>query len=81
MCCPMTGRHQMRALGRKNGDDGAAQMAVNAAEAGDDTLDLAEGWADEESETEPDAPRFGWVAPALAVLTIAGWTGFFGWAH
>lgn len=71
----------MRALGRKNGDDGAAQMAVNAAEAGDDTLDLAEGWADEESETEPDAPRFGWVAPALAVLTIAGWTGFFGWAH
>lgn len=24
--------------------------------------------------------RFGWVAPALAALATAGWTGFFGWA-
>ncbi len=25
--------------------------------------------------------RFGWVAPTFAVLTIIGWTGFFGWIN
>jgi hypothetical protein len=84
----MAGRHQMRALGRKGGDDDAAGSA--SAE-GEDALllspdggelELAESWA-QEDEPAPfsGAPRFGWVAPTLALLTLAGWTGFFGWAH
>ncbi len=34
-----------------------------------------------EDEAEPAPRRFGWVMPALALLAIAGWTGFFAWAH
>lgn len=26
-------------------------------------------------------PRFGWIAPSLAILAVLGWTGFFGWVH
>ena len=33
-----------------------------------------------EEDSEP-VSRFGWIAPALALLCIAGWTGFFIWAH
>lgn len=39
---------------------------------------LEESW----EEPAPEAagvPSGGWIAPALAVLTMAGWTGFFGW--
>jgi chromosome segregation ATPase len=38
---------------------------------------VEQAWEDE----EPARPRFGWAVPALAVLAILGWTGFFGWAH
>ena len=82
----MAGRYEMRALGRKNGDDGAANAAQ--AEAGEpaapseDTLDLAESWAEgAKDEPAPRPARFGWLAPVLALLAIAAWTGFFGWAH
>ena len=37
---------------------------------------------EEEWYAEPEPVRsFGWVVPALAILAILGWTGFFGWAH
>jgi hypothetical protein len=76
----------MRALGRKNGDDGAAQTGLDEAgtalAASDDTLDLAESWAEEEEAHHAVAgPRFGWLVPTLAMLVIAGWSGFFVWAH
>lgn len=33
-------------------------------------------------EAEPEPRRsLGWLLPALAMVTIAGWTAFFGWAH
>lgn len=80
----MAERHQMRTLGRKSGADDATGMA-SAQESGvsDGAPDsgemlLEEAWV----ESEPDAPappRFGWLAPTLALLTILGWTGFFGW--
>lgn len=38
----------------------------------------AQLFLDEDSQP---ASRFGWIAPALALLAIAGWTGFFVWAH
>ena len=70
----------MRALGRKSGADDAGEMAsgeeLGAPDGGE--ILLEESWA--EPETYAAAPaRFGWVVPALAVLAIAGWTGFFGW--
>ncbi|KWV93469.1 ATPase [Erythrobacter sp. YT30] len=47
-----------------------------------DVLDLTE--MDQEleflEEIEPPRAGFGWVLPSLAILTIIGWTGLYGWA-
>lgn len=74
----------MRALGRKGDDDGTAETSVPGVEGQDanaqDALDLSDSWA-EEVDTTAEPARFGWVAPALALLALAGWSGFFVWAH
>lgn len=74
----------MRALGRKTGADDAGDMNVDVdasmpdALALDEDMVLDDAWL--ESEPGASAPaRFGWLAPALALLAIAGWSGFFGW--
>lgn len=78
----MAGRHQMRALGRKSGDDGAGEMVSGETEAGEEALDLADTWVEEEETAEASFPaRSGWLAPALALLAVAGWTAFFVWAQ
>ena len=70
----------MRALGRKSGADDAGETAsgeeLGAPEGGE--MLLEESWAEPEAYVAPP-PRFGWLVPAIAVLAIAGWTGFFGW--
>lgn len=70
----------MRALGRKSGADDAGETAsgeeAGAAEGGE--MLLEESWAEPEAYAAAPA-RFGWLVPALALLAIAGWTGFFGW--
>ena len=80
----MTGQHHIRALGRKSGDDGTAAAGVDGGEdlgvSEDIELELSESWLETDDEVLPMA-RFGWLAPSLAVLTVAAWTGFFGWAH
>jgi hypothetical protein len=83
MVRPMAGRHQIRALGRKGGADDAAGAAITEEHGLSDASDtepmlLEEAWAEPEFEA-PSRPRFGWLAPALALLLMAGWTGFFGW--
>lgn len=55
-------------------DEGAAEQAP-----GSDWETADDGW--EEEEKSSSGVGLGWLAPALAVLAIAGWTGFFGWAH
>ncbi|MEY4838332.1 MAG: hypothetical protein RLZZ475_2191 [Pseudomonadota bacterium] len=69
----------MRALGRKSGADDAGDTAsgeeLGAPEGGE--MLLEESWAEPEAYVAPP-PRFGWLVPAIAVLAIAGWTGFFG---
>jgi hypothetical protein len=80
----MAERHQIRALGRKSGADDASQPGSTEAagmpdapqESGD--MLLEDAWDDSEPAAPP-ASRFGWLAPALALLAIAGWTGFFCW--
>lgn len=82
----MEGRQQIRPLGRKGGDESAAGSALtDAPDAGgavDTTseLELSEIWL-EEAESAAPATRFGWLAPALAILAVAGWSGFFASAH
>lgn len=77
----------MRALGRGGGDNNAAGSAFADAE---DTLtvsdvgelELAESWAQaDEPDLGPTPTRFERLAPLLAITALAGWTGFFGWAH
>lgn len=55
-----------------------AQTIDTAEEAADPGADLMEEWDD--GEPAP-TDRFGWLLPALALLAVAGWTGFFGWVH
>jgi len=65
----MAGRHQMRALGRKNGDDGTAD-AVRA-EAGEDTLELAESWAGKPLLIAEEHVSVGGLAQQLSVQLLA----------
>jgi hypothetical protein len=76
----MAGRHQMRALGRKNGtDDTGETVSTGEPDAPESSeMLLEESWL-EEAPLAPAPARSGWLVPALAVLMIAGWTGFFGW--
>jgi chromosome segregation ATPase len=81
----MAGRHQIRALGRKSGGEGAEEAAAaqgadspEALASGEELL-LEEGWA-EGGQAAPAPARFRWLAPALALAAVAGWTGFFIWA-
>lgn len=74
----MTRRDNLVAIGS---DPELAQGAAAEPAAADDTLILdqpvEETW--EEEETSPR--QFGWLVPTLAVLAVAGWTAFFGWAN
>jgi hypothetical protein len=72
----------MRALGRKNGNDGAGDMVSGDIGSSDDALELAESWVedDEPAILLPPA-RTGWIAPALGLLVVAGWTAFYVWAQ
>src|SRR5688572_8608305 len=60
----------------------AEEAAISAeAEAAPEEIAVAEPeWVDED-ETAPPLGRFDWIMPALAVVAILGWTGFFGWVH
>lgn len=73
----------MRALGRGgNAGDaaGAAQTEAGDALSADEELTLKESWEDDEVDDLAPAPRSGWLIPALAIMTLIGWTAFFGWA-
>jgi DNA repair exonuclease SbcCD ATPase subunit len=74
----MSRRENLVAVGS---DPNAAQPAAAEPAVADDALVLDEPVQDEVWEDEPSPRRWGWVAPALAILAIALWTGFFGWAH
>ena len=59
-----------------------AEAAPSAAEGqtpADEYLLVEDEWSEDEPERR--IGRFGWILPALAVLAVLGWTGFFGWVH
>jgi len=76
----------MRSLGRKSGENGAAETAAannasdSAASPEAAELELSESWIDSDEHALPTS-RFGWLAPVLAIMAIAAWTAFFVWAH
>ncbi len=76
----------MRALGRKSGENGATEpvspdnVAENGASPDTAELELSESWIADSDHALPTS-RFGWVAPTLALATIAAWSAFFAWAH
>ncbi|WP_338466065.1 hypothetical protein RXV95_10825 [Novosphingobium sp. ZN18A2] len=62
--------------------DSAADTPYEATQLADeDTTAEAEAPWDEAFEDEPAQARGGWIAPVLAGMAIAAWTGFFAFAH
>nr|WP_137678328.1 ATPase [Parerythrobacter lutipelagi] len=75
----MTGGSNIRAIGSEDAARDAAEADVSIEE----TVELTEDDSYEEWEPE-EAYRpslWRWSTPVLAILAVAGWTGFFGWAQ
>jgi hypothetical protein len=67
-----------------SGDTASDAAAIHAGEEFADAIEI-EGELDlsdydVEEDYEPASPRFGWVAPAIAIALIAGWSALYGWA-
>lgn len=72
----------MRALGRKSGGNDAGETTLPEAEGGAEALELPDSWlAEEEALDAPQPSLLSRAAPALALLAVAGWSGFFVWAN
>jgi hypothetical protein len=80
----MNRRKNLVAVGPQ-AEDAAVEIepAAHAAEpdaATDDITAAEPEWVDDD-EPAQRLGRFAWVVPALAVLAVLGWTGFFGWVN
>jgi chromosome segregation ATPase len=76
----MTRRKNLVALDSPDGEHAPVAEAQDGytSEAADDAgHPFTEQW----DEEEPAPRRAGWIVPTLAILLVAGWTGFFGWAN
>lgn len=76
----MTRRKNLVALDSPDGDNApVAEAQVGSASMTGD--DAEHAFAEQWEEEEPSPRRTGWMVPALAILLVAGWTAFFGWAN
>ncbi len=74
----MTGGSHIRAVGPDAAQDASKQPTDDSVE---EPLALEPEWEENwESEEPASASRLGWIMPTLAILAIAGWTGFYVWA-
>ncbi|MGQ7829172.1 ATPase [Altererythrobacter sp. Z27] len=73
----MTGGSHIRAVGPE-GAQNAPEQAIE--QAGDEPIILQEEWVEEDPEPTMRRRWYDWIVPVSAVLAIAGWTGFYGWA-
>ncbi|QIQ86001.1 ATPase [Erythrobacter sp.] len=86
----MSGGHHIRSIGRGDKPRDTGDESVSAETDGEEGEAILledeapdEDWSEAEAASDPADPgvsRFGWVAPALALLAIVGWTGFYLWA-
>lgn len=74
----MTGGTNIRAIGTEDAQEAQVETVSEEAE---DTMPPTEEYGDEWEYEEPRRMSWGWITPALAILAIAAWTGFFAWAH
>lgn len=74
----MSNGSNIRVVGPDNALDAQAETAEAITQ---EPIEPEQEWADEwEDDSSPRSSR-GWIAPGLALLIIAGWTAFYGWAH
>ena len=76
----MSGGSHIRAVGPESGAD------APVADASAEPLTLEESWVedapgDDAWYTPAPRPARGWMAPALAGVAVAAWTGFYGWVN
>ena len=77
----MSGGNRIRVIGPEKPEQGGESVRMDAppdVSGRDAAADEANGWQEDES---PPARRFGWMLPAIFVLAIGGWSGFYGWAY
>ncbi|MDE2595302.1 MAG: ATPase [Sphingomonadales bacterium] len=77
----MAGGTRIVAIG--SGNENAAPDALETAATAEGTLTLDESWSEDMWEADDPAPvhRSGWMAPAIALAAILGWTAFFAWSN
>ena len=64
------------------GPDSAPETQAEPIEAiSEELIELEEEFVEEWEEDAGRSRSTAWIAPLLAILAIAGWTGFYGWAH
>lgn len=77
----MSGGNTIRVVGPEQPEQSASGVSDQAGSGVAEDFssdDDANAW----EEPEPGQHRtYGWLFPALALVAIAGWTGFFVWAH
>lgn len=83
----MSGGNHIRAVGGDAAQDATEKATSELPEVSENsmeeaTLDLSQYTEDhvDEAAFEVQASRFGWIAPALAIGTIALWSGLYLWA-
>lgn len=77
----MSGGHHIRAVGAA-GDDKAPKSQAEGEELvlSEEVVTVEETW---DADWDEESPRrnLGWIAPALAIVAVIGWTAFFAWAN
>ncbi|MEE1876348.1 ATPase [Altererythrobacter litoralis] len=73
----MTGGSHIRAIGPEAAQNAPEQAIEHVS---DEPIILQEEWVEEEPEPTMRRRWYDWIVPVSAVLAIAGWTGFYGWA-
>ncbi len=76
----MSSRRTLHPVEDNGSEDIASDEAVQDEESPAEAPEAQEEWVDEHAE-DVARPRGTWIVPTLAILSILGWTGFFGWVH
>ena len=79
----MVGRKNLVAIGPDAADSDPQPIAEGSEVAAEampaEAASFEEDWIDDEPATS--VGRLRWIAPAVAVVAVVGWTVFFGWVH